>query len=293
MATSTERRNNLNNVISYVKSSDISSIKKVVSGIITIINDPKSSVNDLKELIEIDPPLTARILKVANSAYYASRMEISAIQQAIVRIGYNALLELALSQKVCAIFEKDESIGKYSRRSLWKHSVSVSLMGKLIFRREFGEKGETIFVAGLLHDVGIIVEDQFFQDVFKQLQKGLVHEEINLIDAEYKLLGVTHTDIGKAIADNWNFPKELAFAIGCHHNPKEAPKEFSKIVSTLYIADYSCQEMGIGYEDAPLRDKTVFQECLNRLDIKPHALELITKDMEQELQKMEEGGMFL
>lgn len=292
MTTRTENQVKLKHLISLVNKSDISSIKKVVSGIIRIVNDPKSSASDLKKLIEIDPPLTARILRVANSAYYASRMEVSAIQQAIVRIGFNALLELALSQKVCSIFEKDEPIGIYSRRSLWKHSVAVSLLGKLIFRREFGEKGETIFVGGLLHDLGIIVEDQFFQDDFIQLQREMSHNVINLTDAEGKVLGITHTDIAKAIANNWNLPKELVFAMGCHHNPKEAPKEFSRIVTTLYIADYSCQEMGIGYGDAPLRDETVFQECLNKLDIKPHALELITKDMEQELRKMEEGGLF-
>ncbi len=292
MGSDEEKHAILNHIVALVNQSALSSIRNVISGIIRIINDPKSTAKDLKEIIQIDPPLTARVLRVANSAYYAPRKEISEVQQAIIWIGYDALKELALSQKVCGIFEKDESIGRYSRRLLWKHCVAVALLAKLIYRREFGDRGESIYVAGLLHEIGIIAEDQFFQDEFKHILGKSEHEKKNLTETEYELLGVTHTDIGNAICDNWNLPDELAFAIGCHHNPDEAPQQFSRIVSTLHIADYVCQERGLGYGDTPFPDKAVFRECLRRLDIQPHALELIVESMEQELEKMEGEGLF-
>ena len=292
MEPSEAKQKKLERVMALVNRSDISSIRNVVSGIVRIINDPKSTAKDLKEIIQIDPPLTARVLRVANSVYHASRKEISELQQAIIWIGYDALKGMALGQKVCEIFVKDESIESYSRALLWKHSVAVAILAKLIYRREFGERGENIYAAGLLHDIGIIVEDQFFQDEFKRILIKSEHEKKNLIYAENEILGVMHTEIGKAITDNWHLPEELVVAIGCHHNPKEAPERFSGIISTLYIADYLCQERDIGYSDAPFQDEAVFKECLMKLGVQPHALHLIVNDMEQELKKMEDEGLF-
>ena len=152
-----EKSTKLKKIVEMVNKSEISSIQNIVSGVTKIINDPKSSAKDLKEIIQIDPPLTGKLLKLANSVYYSPRTKISEIQQAIIWVGYDALKELALSQKVCEIFAGNSTIEGYSKTLLWKHSVAVSLLGKMIYRKEFREKGENIYVAGLLHDIGIIV----------------------------------------------------------------------------------------------------------------------------------------
>ena len=128
MDSTEEKQKKLKHIVALVNESDISSIKNVVSGIIRIMNDPRSTAKDLKEIIQIDPPLTAKILRVANSAYYATRRRISELQQAIIWIGFDALKELAFSQKVCEIFDKDESIEGYSRTLLWKHGVAVAFL---------------------------------------------------------------------------------------------------------------------------------------------------------------------
>jgi len=162
-----EKYEKLNKILELVDESDISSIKNVVSGLIKIINDPTSTARDLKEVIQIDPPLTAKVLRLANSAYYSPRNKISEINQAIIWVGYDAIKELAMSQKVCEIFNKDECIEGYSRNALWKHSLAVALFGKMIYRREFGERGENVYVAGLLHEIGLIAKDQFYQEEFR------------------------------------------------------------------------------------------------------------------------------
>ena len=287
-----ERYEKISKIIGLVDQSEISSIQNVVSGVIDVINDPHSSAKDLKDIIEIDPPLTAKVLKVANSAYYYSLNKISEIQHAVIWIGFDVVKEIALSQKVCEVFEQDETVSGYSGRSLWKHSIAVALLGKMICRREFGERGENAYAAGLLHDIGIIVENQFLENEFIAVLHKTEHEKINLSKAESEVLGYTHTDIGKMLTEHWSFPEELVVAIGNHHNPDKAPEEFSKFASTLYIADYLCQERGIGYSDAPYFDPGVFRGCLKRLDIKEYALDLIVKDMEQEISKMEGQGLF-
>jgi len=282
----------LSKLMELVDKSDISSIKSVVSGIIEVINDPESGAGDLEGIIEVDPPLTSKVLMLANSPYYGCRRKISEIEQAAVWVGFDALKELALRQKVSELFNTDESIEGYSRILLWKHSVAVALLGKMIYREEFGQRGENIYTAGLLHDIGVIAEDQFFPDDFKDILRKSKNERKGLAVVECEILGYNHAEIGKTIADHWNYPQELVTAIGYHHNPGGVDQEFSKIVSTLYVADYLCQKNGIGYSNTSFKDETVFQECLSRLEVELYALDLIVEDMKQEISKMEDQGLF-
>ena len=103
-----EKFERISKIIQLVDKSEISSTQNVVSGIINVINDPDSSAKDLNDIIEIDPPLTARVLKVANSAYYGSPRKISEIQHAVIWIGFDVVKEIVLSQKVCQVFDQDE-----------------------------------------------------------------------------------------------------------------------------------------------------------------------------------------
>jgi HD-like signal output (HDOD) protein len=118
-----EKYEKIQNIVELANKSEISSIRNIVSGIIRVIDNPKSTAKDLKDIVQVDPPLTGRVLRLANSAYYPPRKKISDIQQAIIWVGYEAVKELALSQKVCEIVNKDEFIEGYSRKALWKHSL--------------------------------------------------------------------------------------------------------------------------------------------------------------------------
>ena len=279
-------------IVQMVNKSEISSVQNVVSGITKIINDPKSSAKDLKEIIQIDPPLTGKLLKLANSVYYSPRSEVSEIQQAIIWVGYDALKELALSQKVCEVFAGGSDIEGYSRNLLWKHSVAVALLGKMIYRREFGRKGENIYVAGLMHDIGIIALDQFCQDDFRVILTKTKTEKKNQTKIEKEVLGFDHTEVGRAMTDSWNLPYELVEVIGRHHNPDNIARDFVRPGLTLYVADYVCQQKRLGYGDASVRDRELFKKCLKRLELSSYALDLIAEDVEQELRKMEEQGLF-
>ncbi len=286
-----QKHDNLKAVVDSVERSQISSIKTVVSGIVNTISDPRSTTKDLQDIIEVDPPLTAKVLKIANSAYYSSPKRISEIRQALIWIGTDAIRELALGQKVCEIFQKDEVVHGYSRIMLWKHSIAVALLAKMIFRKQFGQKGESIYAAGLMHDIGIIVEDQFLQNDFKHILSKTKDEKKNLSKAEYEVLGYTHTDVAREITNRWDFPQELVVSIGDHHRPNKTTQEFLRFGSTLYLADYLCQIRGIGYADAPFHDKAAFQQCLKNLGVMPRALKIIVKDMELEISKMEDQGL--
>jgi putative nucleotidyltransferase with HDIG domain len=279
-------------VIELVNKSDISSIRHIVSEVLKIIKDERSSAKDLKDIIERDAPLCARLLKLANSAYYGYSKKISDIQEAIVCIGFDAVKELALSQKVCELFMSEQTREGYSRWLLWRHSLAVAICSKMIYRREFREHGNDIYVAGLLHDIGIIVEDQFFPEQFEKALRGAAREKRNLYEVEIQTLGISHPEIAKVVSENWGFPDELIQAIAFHHRPARADKEFERFVRTVYIADYICQREKIGYVDTLAGDVNEFHECLSRLEIKEEAIDIIVKDLKEELRRMDEIGRY-
>ncbi|MCK4966033.1 HDOD domain-containing protein, partial [bacterium] len=279
-------------IVDMVNNSDIASIKQSITQIISIINDPESGAKDLKNAIELDPPLSAKVLKLANSALYGYPKTICEIQEAIVCIGFEAVKELALSQKIGEIFAKEQIINGYSRISLWKHSVAIAVCSKLIYRREFREKGDNAYAAGLLHDIGITVIDQFLPSTFKKVIDECADKKDNLYDTETSILGYNHADIGMAIAKDWQFPDELIVGLGYHHNPDEADDEFAKIAYIIAASDYICQSKNIGFVEDYSQNKKLFRTCLDNLNMKEKALELIVEEVEEEIKNMEKAGWF-
>jgi len=285
-------KNSIEDIINLTDSSEISSIKSIVSGIIEIINNPRSTAKDLTELIGADPPLTAKVLKAANSAYYGGRGRVDDVEQAVIWIGFDTLKEIALSQKVCELFRKKDTIEDYSRPQLWRHSVGVALLCKIIYRSEFREKGENAYAAGLLHDIGIIVEDQFLQKEFRNVLSLCKKETKNLISAENEILGFNHAQLGKSLAMYWKFPGSLVHSIGGHHDPSTAPAQHERIVITTYVSDYLCQKSAEGYQDAPFQDTALYEECLKLLGLHPFSVEIMVKEMKEKTERMSKRGLF-
>ncbi len=277
----------LNSLLEKVNKSEISTIKQTVIHIIRTINDPDSSASDLKRIIELDPPLTSKLLKLANSALYGYQKTISGIQEAIVCIGFDKVRELALSQKVCEIFQNDDIVHGYSRARLWKKSIAVAICSKLIYRREFREKGNDIYVAGLLHDIGIIIVDQFLHERFLEVLKTAYIENRNYINIEEAILGVDHQSIGAELIKDWEMPDELYNAVRFHHDPVGVPDKYEMIVNVIYIANTIIQSKYLGYCDCRFSNDTLFRQSLSRMSIKDKGLELIIKETTEELTKLE------
>lgn len=291
MNTTHEKSVTLTDLVLLTDGSDISSIKRIVTGVLSIINNPRSTAKDLKELIEVDPPLTAKLLKTANSAYYSAGKRISDIEEAVIWVGFDELKELTLRQKVCEVFLRGESIGMYTRESLWKHSVSTAILAKMIFRREFCEKGDSMYAAALLHDIGIIVEDQFLHEKFHEILQKVENEGLNLVDAEDFVLDFNHARIGEALGSHWDLPPEFVRSIGHHHGPFNDGTSHSRMELTLYIANYLCQVHGIGFNDSKNRDADRYRQCLHTLGLDETGIEIIMDDLYTEITRLEQQGL--
>lgn len=278
-------------LIEEVNASNISTIGSVVARIIAVINDPDATAKELVEIILTDPPLAANVLRLVNSAYCAPKNKIADIQQAVIFIGFEALKELALNQKVCEIFRRGVRVNGYSRERLWKHSVAVALFSKMIYRREFAERGENAYAVGLLHDLGIIIEDQFCNAALIQALDTASAKGISLMEAEQQITGYDHAHIGKALAEDWRLPEEIALGIGYHHDPASAPDSTARLTRVLHIANTCCQKSDIGFCDAPQQDEALFLQCVQALHIEPHALDLIMQEVRQKITEMEAEGL--
>ena len=183
-----------------------------------MLQDDECSVKKLSDLIESDQALTARILRLVNSAFYGFRSEIVDISRALIVLGFNTVRNAIVTVSTIDAFRPSGDFEGFEIKDLWKHSVAVAITSK-----QLAEKGRVIssddaFVAGLLHDIGKIIIAQFFRDHFYKILQSMQEEKISFIEAEMKLSSVHHGHIGGYLAEKWQFPRRLADAIRFHHN---------------------------------------------------------------------------
>jgi putative nucleotidyltransferase with HDIG domain len=275
-------------VVNMANESKISSIRETIGEILSTVKDASTSAKDLEIIVEKDPPLCAELLKRVNSAYYGFPRTISNIRHAIVFLGFDIVKEMALNQKACDLFTKEDTYEGFSKWSLWKHSVAVAILSKMICRQVFKMPGDELYTSGLLHDIGIILEDQFLQEDFKRALQESRKKKTNLDLAEREILLVDHAKIGNGIMQNWNFPDEMCAAIGFHHCPDLYTGEFKSAVLVLFVSDYICQRENIGYSDASYQTIELFHNCLEELKIEEKSLDMIVAELKEKIQKMEE-----
>lgn len=280
-------------LLQQAEESGISSIKGIIAGILGIVGEADSTSRDLKTIIEVDPPLAARVLKVANSPFYGSPRTLSEIDQAIVWIGFDALNEIVLTQKCNEIFTSNgrEGVGG-TRAMLWRHSLSVALFAKLIYRWELGKKGAGAYAAGLLHDFGFIVIDQLRHDDFAEILREGKKSQQGIEEIEQARLGFDHAMIGGALAEHWNFPLELIEGISHHHSPQNAASEHAQLVQVLFVADCLAFKNNFGYGSIVHGDADKCRRLCVALNISEYALGRIEEQMKKELAQIEDKGYF-
>jgi len=251
--------------------------------------DDDSSIKELVDLIELDPPLTAQVLKRVNSASCSPLSNIYSVGQAVIWIGMDRLKSLALNQKVCTIFTSGKEIHGYSRSQLWNHNLATALLSKMIYRMEFGVQGNDAYAAGLLHDIGIVAIDQFMHKEFRAALAVSEQERLNLDQVARDRWGYSHYDVGAKLLSSWELPVDLRVAVGGLANPFEVSDEFFRLTAVTFIAKSMCHMNGHGYGCSHTCDMGLFESCREALDILPESLDMIFNKFSTEFKKFEEG----
>ena len=259
---------------------DLPTLPRIVLKITELVNNPKSSARDLAGVITDDQVLTARLLKFVNSAFYGFPQNISTATDAVVLLGFDAIRNLLLTTSMFDLFSNKNKENELKREKMWDHSLGCAVAAKVIGDYVRYDNPEELFVSGLLHDIGKIVEMLFLPDDFAEVVSMVENKNILMLAAEDHVLGYNHADIGRLLAEKWNLPSKLVTVIACHHQPGLAGS-FSQEAAIVHIADILCRAMNIGSggdNKIPLLDKNAWET----IQLKLSTIEPIMQEIENQ-----------
>jgi putative nucleotidyltransferase with HDIG domain len=250
-----------------------------------LISDENSAMVDFEEVIKLDPTLVLRLLKLANSPFYGLRNKVSSIPRIVVLIGTKTLRNMVVVEALKEIFKTQGGERVFSRNKLWLHSAAVSIMAKMVAERVFQKESEDPFLCGILHDVGIIVEDSVVPELLDEVLTRFVPGGTPLIELEREIIGTEHSEVGALLAEDWKLPKVVSEAVGGHHANRRnvAPDSVGGIVQ---IANFMASKMNYSMLDGrmPSPSPEVAMHIKNNLD----EYRVLAKDFPAEMEKARE-----
>jgi len=211
----------------------------IVQKISSMVESPHTSSADVGRLISQDQVLSAKVLRMANSAFFGMSRKISSITQALVILGFDVVKGLVLTSSVFEMM-------KQSMVGLWEHSVGCAAAAGVIARRLGRPDAEEILVAGLLHDLGKVVLSLEMPKEMAAIMKAAQTKQISFYEAEGEVLGFNHQDVGLWLSEHWNLPDNLSEPMRYHHQPERAtnaPQE----TAIVHLADIIIRAKGFGF----------------------------------------------
>jgi HD-like signal output (HDOD) protein len=272
--------------------SHIATLPEVTLKIVELVEDPTSTAQDLHNVISNDPALCSRILKVVNSSFYGLPGQIGSINRAIVLLGLNAVKNIAISASLAKLFRSGQLCPSFSAKDLWMHSVGTAAASKLVADTlSFGAPDEA-FLAGLLHDIGIMVELQYDRNKLidavnaVEIQDGAPSKE--LLEVEMEVFGANHQHFGMGLCEKWKFPASFSSVCGHHHDPMALPSGARSLACLVHVAD----RLAAGVEDGKgfrldLPSLEIDQGAMDEIGMTPEKLEIIKGRLAEEIEDVE------
>jgi len=253
--------------------------------ILEIVNNDKSSSQELAKVFERDPTLAVNILKLANLPVYGFTSRISTINHAIVCLGLKMVKSIALTSCTHEMLNKEIPAYSLGEGMLWQHAISCATCARIIAQRIGYKDNEEAYIAGLLLDIGKIILSGFAEDEFNQVSERAEKNKIPFNIAEQEVLGFGHPQVGGRIIKKWNLPSALVEAVQYHHQPNNT-KTHKTLTNIVHLADAISCMLGIGlgcdglmYE---FEENTLGVLGLNKEDVESIMIELADKIQETE-----------
>ncbi len=241
--------------------------------LMTACQNPDSSSKDIAAIIQCDPGLAMRLLRVANSSMYGFSREIRTIDHAIVVLGFRTVRDLAVSMAGAEVFSQGDS-AQAERAALWHHSLGCATVARMLARHIKGINPEEAFLAGIFHDVGKLIFFDLAADDYIALIAN--SEPQDRVTEESRIFRVTHEEVGQNCADEWGLAEEISSAIAYHHHPEDTPDDF-ELVALVQAANLLSNAWHIGVDPEKSIDESYALETI-KLPIEESTLDQLREN---------------
>lgn len=268
--------------IKVARSENLPVLPQVATAVLKLADDPNASARNLEKMIERDPALAAKTLRVANSSYYGLS-NVSTIARAISILGLNSIRSLVISVSYQQMISGRVAAKNFDKFAFWSHSLATATACRILGKMQIPEKAEELYLAGMMHDVGYLVMDRFYPGELDEAIRIAHAEGISVAAAEQKLFGFDHGDVGGMLARKWGLPKPLEQAIHFHHRvlEDEIHPELTAIVS---VADYIAQSAGLTNNNPP-QAAQIDKTAESIVGLPEQQLAVVSEVMKQEVEK--------
>ncbi len=272
-----------------LKSDELPTLPTVASQLIILTSREETTLADIAELVSQDISLSAKILKVSNSAFYSFPQQIGSIKQAVSILGINAVRSLVLSFTFLTI-KGGKVKSRFDFEKFWEKSLTSAVAAKLILENVKDADTEEVFVSGLLQNLGELILARSFPKEYDKVLQAVEDEQHDTLTAEENVFGINHTEVGTEVAKNWGFPDVLLKPIQYHHNPGEYTGKNTTIRATARAVYLSDLLLNIIFSDKP----EVYHQQFRRESAKLLGLtsENIASILEQVHVKVKEAGTY-
>ncbi len=205
----------------------------VVQKILHIVNDEGAGAKDLARIINSEPSLTAKILKITNSSFYGLKQQVTTISHAVVILGFNEVKNLVLGYSIFSNLLNMKGEERRASLEFWRHNMACGVAARVLGEQIGYKNMEELFVVGLLHDIGKTVFFDYFTDRYRDVVRQALEKRKAHYQEEKEVLGLTHADVGFWLAKHWNLPVIIRDGIRFHHQPELARKSMDPYTPTL------------------------------------------------------------
>jgi HD-like signal output (HDOD) protein len=213
-------------------------------GICLSTSPSDANIERIVELISYDKSLAAQCLRMANSALFGRQVEVDSVRGAVLALGVWRIRNVVYSCSLPNIFLGAEH--GMAPHTFWRHALGTALVSQHLAQCFAIANTEKFYLAGLLHDIGILVNSLLFKEEFRRVLQLAETSETPLCEVELEVLGFTHCDSGRILADIWKLPPDISSTIEFHHHPPPDGPDV-EMASTVYLADLLCRLRGLGY----------------------------------------------
>jgi HD-like signal output (HDOD) protein len=262
------------------KVTTIATLPQVTVQIIKTVEDPRSTASQLHKIVSHDPALVTRILKVVNSAFYGLPGQIASVERAIIVLGLNGVKNIAVAASLGQLFRGGMLCEGISAKDLWTHCVAVAVASRDLARNlKIGNPDEA-FLAGLIHDVGILVSLQLSPEKLRQVCEQTRNGGGSFCELEQKLIGWDHQQLGMGLAEQWKFPRGCQLVAGFHHNPHLCPEPQDRLVTIVHVADNLCCRTNHGCNLTAIQE-SLSDEMLTQMQMDPATVALTSNRLDE------------